>query len=63
MMVDRDDIPRMRQVDAGPEPNLDALVGNGIIIKPGATRPKKDAWAKKHKRAKMRKASRKRNRR
>lgn len=44
------------------EPNLATGVGHGHIRKPGQTQPKKDAWAKKHKRAKMSKASRKRNR-
>lgn len=45
------------------EPDLTTGIGHGHIRKRGQTRPRKDALAKKHKRAKMSKASRKRNRR
>lgn len=64
MNVDRYDNERTRLIDVPtlPEPNLRTGEGRGHSRKFDRERPKKDAWAKKRKRAKMSKASRKRNR-
>lgn len=43
-------------------PNLRTGVGHGHPRKSSREKPEKGAWTKKHKRAKMKKASRRRNR-
>lgn len=55
---------RVRGIVAPTEPpSLCTGVGHGHFRKYNREKPKKDAWAKKRKKAKMRKTSRKRNRR
>lgn len=55
---------RVRNITVPIEPpNLRTGAGHGHFRKFNREKPKKDAWAKKQKKAKMRKASRKRNRR
>lgn len=64
MMVDSYDVMRMREAAEPPEPSsLRTGAGHGHFRKFDREKPKKDAWAKKRKRAKMSKVSRKRNRR
>lgn len=64
MMVDSYDVMRMREAAAPPEPSsLRTGEGHGHFREFDRERPKKDDWARKRKRAKMSKASRKRNRR
>lgn len=54
---------RARDIVAPTEPpSLRTGVGHGHVRKYNREKPKKDAWAKKRKKAKMRKTSRKRNR-
>lgn len=53
----------MRDIASPPEtPSLRTGAGHGHFRGFNRERPKKDAWAKRRKRAKMKKASRKRNR-
>ena len=55
---------RMRDIDVNTEPpNLRTGAGHGHSRAFDRERPKKDAWAKRRRRAKIRKASQKRNRR
>ncbi len=64
MMVDVYDTMRLREAAEPPEPSsLHKGAGHGHFRAFDRERPKKDAWARKRKRAKMSKASRKRNRR
>lgn len=57
------DSVRVRDIVALPEtPSLRTGAGHGHFRGFNRERPKKDAWAKRRKRAKMKKASRKRNR-
>ena len=64
MMLEYYDIRRMRDMQATPKPpNLRTGEGHGHLRGFNRERPKKGAWAKRHKREKMRRASRKRNRR
>lgn len=58
------DTLRMRDITVPIErPNLRTGAGHGHLRGFNREKPKKDAWAKKNKRAKMKKASWKRNRR
>lgn len=55
---------RMRDIDVHiTPPNLRTGIGHGHARAFDRERPKRDAWAKRRKRAKIRKASHKRNRR
>lgn len=56
------DIMRMRDVMAVSEPNIRTGIGHGHPRKFNREKTTKGAYAKKRKRAKMSKASRKRNR-
>lgn len=65
MMIDHYDIGgimRMRDVMTVSEPNIRTGVGYGHPRKFNREKPPKGAYAKKHKRSKMSKESRKRNR-
>lgn len=63
MMVNLYDMERMREMATPiPEANLRTGVGHGHFRKFNRERPEKNAQAKKRKKAKMSKASRKRNR-
>ena len=56
------DTMRMRDIAAPMErPNLRTGVGHGHPRKFNREKPKKGAWMKKHERAKMKKASRRKN--
>lgn len=64
MMLEYYDIGRMSNFQSPQEPpNLRTGTGHGHFRGLCRERPKKDAWAKKHKRVKISKTSRKRNRR
>lgn len=55
---------RMRDIDVHTEPpSLRTGIGHGHFRAFDRERPKRDAWAKRRRRAKICKASRKRNRR